>query len=35
VIVEGYIAAPAEMWAEVLRQLRLRLRSVGYTEHDR
>jgi ribonucleotide reductase beta subunit family protein with ferritin-like domain len=33
--VEGYGAAPAEMWAEVLRQLRLRLRSIGYTEHDR
>jgi ribonucleotide reductase beta subunit family protein with ferritin-like domain len=33
--VEGYGAAPAEMWEEVLRQLRLRLRSIGYTEHDR
>jgi hypothetical protein len=33
--VEGYGAAPAEMWAEVLRQLGLRLRSIGYTEHDR
>jgi ribonucleotide reductase beta subunit family protein with ferritin-like domain len=33
--VGGYGAAPAEMWTEVLRQLRLRLRSIGYTEHDR
>jgi ribonucleotide reductase beta subunit family protein with ferritin-like domain len=33
--VEGYGADPAEMWAEVLRQLRLRLRSIGYTDHDR
>jgi ribonucleotide reductase beta subunit family protein with ferritin-like domain len=30
--VGGYGAAPEEMWAEVLRQLRLRLRSIGYAE---
>ena len=28
----GYGADPSEMWAEVLRQLRLRLRSIGYAE---
>jgi ribonucleotide reductase beta subunit family protein with ferritin-like domain len=33
--VGGYGAEPAEMWAEVLRQLRLRLRSMGYAEHGR
>jgi len=30
--VEGYGAAPGELWEEVLRQLRLRLRSIGYTD---
>ena len=31
--VGGYGADPAEMWAEVMRQLRLRLHSMGYAEH--
>jgi hypothetical protein len=33
--VEGYGGAPAELWEEVLRQLRLRLCSIGYTDRDR
>lgn len=30
--VGGYGAHPAEMWEEVLRQFRLRLKAIGYTE---
>jgi ribonucleotide reductase beta subunit family protein with ferritin-like domain len=30
--VEGYGAQPAEMWEEVLRQFRLRLRAIGYAD---
>jgi ribonucleotide reductase beta subunit family protein with ferritin-like domain len=31
--VAGYGAAPEEMWAQVLRELQLRLSSIGYAEH--
>ena len=30
--VDGYGAAPAEMWLEVLRQFDLRLQAIGYTD---
>jgi len=30
--VEGYGAEPREMWQEVLRQLRMRLRAIGYED---
>jgi ribonucleotide reductase beta subunit family protein with ferritin-like domain len=32
--VEGYGANPAAMWDEVLRQLRLRLRAIGYLDRS-
>ena len=32
--VGAYGAEPATLWAEVLRQLRLRLRSIGFSDVD-